>query len=326
MKTHVKMVGGIMAAVGVLAMSAQQAAAQEYPARPIRLVVPFSPGGATDVPTRIMAQKLAERVGQQVVVDNRPGGGGLLGTQTAAKAAPDGYTLLMTATPFVLSPFIYQNLPYDPLKDFVQVTQFGSAPNVLVVHPNLGVKTVKELIAMAKGQPGKIDWAHSGTGGGQHLFGELFMAMAGVKMTAISYKGSGPATADLIGGQVRVGFPGIAIAINHHKAGRLRALGVTTAERSPQMPDIPSIAEAGVPGYDATFWLGLSAPQGTPRPIIDRLQKETTALLNAPDVREAFARSGTDATPSSPEAFRKFVLAEYKKWGQVIKDAGIKAN
>jgi tripartite-type tricarboxylate transporter receptor subunit TctC len=325
MKTSASWAGAV-AAAGVLAVAAQPVFAQEYPTRPIRLVVPFSPGGATDVPTRVMAQKLAERIGQQVVVDNRPGGGGLIGTATAAKAAPDGYTLLMTSTPFVLSPFIYEKIPYDPLKDFVQVTQFGSAPNVLVVHPSLGVNSVKELIAMAKAQPGKIDWAHSGTGGGQHLFGELFMAMAGVKMMAISYKGSGPAIADLLGGQVKVGFPGIAIALGHHKSGRLRALGVTTAERSPQMPDIPSIAEAGVPGYEATFWLGLSAPTGTPKPIIDRLYKETTLLLKAPDVREGFARAGTDAAPSSPEAFRKFVLSEYKKWGKVIKDAGIKAN
>lgn len=306
-----------------VAVSAQ---AQNYPTRPIRMIVPFAPGGATDVPTRLVAAKLAERMGQAVVIDNRPGAGGAVGTGTVAKAEPDGHTLLMTSTPFVLSPHMYKSLPYDPLKDFVQVTQFGSAPNVLVVHPTLGVKSVKELIALAKPQPGKLDWASSGSGGGQHLFGEMFMSMAGIKVTHVPYKGSGAAIADVLGGQVKIGFPGIVIALPHHKAGRLLAIGVTTAKRSPQMPDVPSIAEAGVKGYDATFWLGLSVPRGTPKAIIDRLHKETTAVLQLKDIIEGFERSGTDTVPSSPEAFRKFVLSEHEKWGKVIRDAGIVAN
>ncbi len=300
--------------------------AQNYPTRPIRMIVPFAPGGATDVPTRLVAAKLAERMGQPIVIDNRPGAGGAVGTGTVAKAEPDGHTLLMTATPFVLSPHMYKNLPYDPLKDFVQVTQFGSAPNVLVVHPTLGAKSVKDLIALAKPQPGKLDWASSGSGGGQHLFGEMFMSMAGIKVTHVPHKGSGAAIATVLGGEVKIGFPGIVIALPHHKAGRLLAIGVTTAKRSPQMPDVPSIAEAGVPGYDATFWLGLSAPRGTPKPVIDRLHKEITAVLQAKDIIEGFERTGTDAVPSSPEAFRKFVLAEHEKWGKVIRDAGITAN
>ncbi len=313
---------------GMVAMAAAfsfaAAAAQTYPDRPIRMILPFAAGGATDTPARIMTAKLSENMGQQIVVDNRPGQGGALGTAVAARAEPDGYTVLMTATPFVLSPHIYQKLSYDPLKDFVPVTQFGAAPNVLVVHPSLPAKSVKEVIALAKNQPGKLDWASSGTGGFQHLSGELFMTMAGVKIVHISYKGSGAATADMLGGQVKIGFPGIAIALQHHKAGRLLALGVTTAQRSPQMPDVPSISEAGLTGYDATFWLGLAVPKGTPKAIIDKLHRETTALLKSPDIISRFRNAGTEPAPSNPEQFRKFIQTEYVKWGKVIREAGIK--
>lgn len=300
-------------------------AAQPYPQRPVRMIIPFAAGGATDVPTRLTSAKLAERLGQQFVIDNRPGQGGALGTAVAAKAEPDGYTILQAATPFVVSPHVYGKLSYDPLKDFVPVTQFGSAPNVLMVHPTLPAKSVKELIALANSQPGKLDWASSGTGGGQHLFGELFMSMANIKVTHISYKGSGAAIADMLGGQVKIGFPGIAIALQHHRAGRLLALGVTTAQRSQQMPDVPSLAEAGVPGYEATFWMGMSVPRGTPKAIIDLLHRETTAILKSPDLVEGFRRAGTDAAPSTPAEFGRFIQSEYDKWGKVIRAVGIKA-
>lgn len=309
---------------GVLGQAAY--AAEKYPERPVRMIIPFAAGGATDVPTRLTSAKLAERMGQQFVIDNRPGQGGALGTAVAAKAEPDGYTILQTATPFVVSPHVYSKLSYDPLKDFIPVTQFGSAPNVLVVHPSLPAKSVKELIALAKSQPGKLDWASSGTGGGQHLFGELFMSMAGIKITHISYKGSGAAAADLLGGQVKIGFPGIAIALQHHKSGRLLALAVTTAQRSQQMPEVPSVAEAGVPGYEATFWMGMAVPKGTPKSIIDKLHRETTALLKSPDIIEGFKRAGTDAAPSDPEQFRKFIESEYEKWGKVVRAVGIKGG
>jgi tripartite-type tricarboxylate transporter receptor subunit TctC len=249
-----------------------------------------------------------------------------LGTAVAARAEPDGYTILQTATPFVVSPHVYNKLSYDPLKDFIPVTQFGSAPNVLVVHPSLPAKSVKELIALAKSQPGKLDWASSGTGGGQHLFGELFMSMADIKVTHISYKGSGAAAADVLGGQVKIGFPGIAIALQHHKSGRLLALAVTTAQRSQQMPEVPSVAEAGVPGYEATFWMGMAVPKGTPKSIIDKLHRETTALLKSPDIIEGFKRAGTDAAPSDPAQFRKFIESEFEKWGKVIRTVGIKGS
>lgn len=316
---------GFSAVVAMAAATVVQAA-DAYPARPVRMIVPFAAGGATDVPARIVAAKLSDVLKQQFVVDNRPGQGGALGTAVAAKAEPDGYTVLMMATPFVLSPHIYRKLSYDPLKDFMPVTQFGAAPNVLVVHPSLPAKSVQDVIALAKKQPGKMDWASSGTGGFQHLSGALFMTMANVQTVHISYKGSGAATADLLGGQVKVGFPGIAIALPHHKAKRLRALGVTTAERSQQMPDVPSIAESGLKGYDAVFWMGLGVPKGTPAAVVNKLHAETVALLKAPDIVKSFERAGTDAAPSNPAQFAKFLQAEYAKWGKVIRDAGIKSN
>lgn len=319
---HVKLRAGVIAMAAIFSVAA--AAAQAYPDRPVRMIIPFAAGGATDTPARILTSKLTESLGQQIVVDNRPGQGGALGTAVAAKAEPDGYTVLMTATPFVLSPHIYKKLSYDPLKAFVPVTQFGAAPNVLVVHPSLPAKSVKDVIALAKKQPGKLDWASSGTGGFQHLSGELFMSLANLKVVHISYKGSGAATSDLLGGQVKIGFPGIAIALSHHKSRRLLALGVTTAKRAPQLPDVPTIAEAGVPGYDATFWLGLAVPTGTPKAIIDKLHRETTALLKSPEIVSRFRNAGTETAPSNPEQFRKFIHSEYAKWGKVIRDVGIK--
>jgi len=324
--THGGFFAGAAVVGAVATMGAGVCLAQDYPAKPIRMVIPFSPGGATDVPGRLLAQKLSETLGHQVVVDNRPGAGSIIGTDIVAKALPDGYTLLMTATPYVISVNLHKKLPFDPARDFVPVTQFGSGPNVLVVHPSLPAKSVQELLGLARSQPGKIDYASSGNGSAQHLFGALFLSMANVKMTHIPYKGSGPATADLLGGQVKVGFPGIAIVVPHHKSGRLRALGVTTAKRSSQMPDVPSIAEAGVPGYDATLWLGITAPRGTPRPVIARLNKEIASALRQPDLREAFARSGTDPVPSTPEAFGAFIQAEQAKWGKVIREIGLQVD
>ena len=318
----------VVAVSALAAVSAAHAQAQApaFPVKPVRLLVPFAAGGATDVPTRILATKLGERMGSPFIIDNRPGAGGAIGTATVARAEPDGYTVLVTGTPFVVSPHVYPKLSYDTLKDFAQVARFASSPNVLVVHPSLSVKSVKELIALARPQPGKLDWASSGVGGGQHLFGELFMSMAGIKVTHVSYKGSGAAIADVLGGQVKIGFPGIAIALQHHTAGRLLALGVTTAQRSAQMPDVPTIAEAGLPGYDATFWMGLSVPVKTPRMVIDALHRETVALVKAPDVVEGFRKAGTDIAPMNPEQFRAFVLVEYEKWGKVVRAVGIKPD
>lgn len=318
----------LAAFTALLAISAAAHAqpAGNYPTRPVRMLIPFSPGGATDVPGRIVAQKLSERLGHQVVVDNRPGAGGVLATEVVATAQPDGYTILMTGTPFVISPAIYKKLPFHPLRDFVPVMQFGSAPNTLVVHPSLPAKSVQELMQLVRAQPGKIDWASSGTGGAQHLFGALFTSMAKIDMTHVPYKGSGPATTDLLGGQVKVGFPGIAIALPHHKTGRLRILAVTSAKRSPQAPEVPSLAESGVPGYDATLWLGIVAPRGTPAAVIAKLNSEITSVLQAPDLRQQFANTGTDPVATTPAEFGALLKIEVEKWARVVRDAGIIAN
>ena len=300
--------------------------AQNYPVRPVRMIVPFSPGGATDVPARILAQRLSEAFGHQIVIDNRPGAGGVLGADAVAKAPPDGYTLLLTATTHVISASLYKKLPYDAIRDFAPVMLIGSGPNVLTVHPSLPAKNVRELIALAKARPGKIDYASSGNGSSQHLFGALFMSLADIRMMHIPYKGSAPATTDLIAGQVSVGFPGIALVLPHTKAGRLRALAVTSAERSKAMQDVPSIAEAGVPGYAATLWLGLLAPRGTPPQIVQKLFDEIAKLLRQPEVESAYLATGTDVTISNPEQFGLFVKAEYDKWAKVIKAVDAQVN
>jgi len=307
--------------VGVLPVHAQN-----YPVRPVRMIVPFSPGGATDVPARILAQRLSEALGHQIVIDNRPGAGAVLGTDAVAKAPPDGYTLLLTATTHVISASLYKKLPYDAIRDFAPVMLIGSGPNVLTVHPSLPAKNVRELISLAKARPGKIDYASSGNGSAQHLFGALFMSLADIRMMHIPYKGSAPATTDLIAGQVSVGFPGIALVLPHTKAGRLRALAVTSAERSKAMPDVPSIAEAGVPGYAATLWLGLLAPKGTPPEIVQKLYDEIAKVLRQPEVESAYLATGTDVTISNPEQFGRFVKAEYDKWAKVIKAVDAQVN
>jgi len=300
--------------------------AQNYPVRPVRMIVPFSPGGATDVPARILAQRLSEALGHQIVIDNRPGAGAVLGTDAVAKAPPDGYTLLLTATTHVISASLYKKLPYDAIRDFAPVMLIGSGPNVLTVHPSLPAKNVRELISLAKARPGKIDYASSGNGSAQHLFGALFMSLADIRMMHIPYKGSAPATTDLIAGQVSVGFPGIALVLPHTKAGRLRALAVTSAERFKAMPDVPSIAEAGVPGYAATLWLGLLAPKGTPPEIVQKLYDEIAKVLRQPEVESAYLATGTDVTISNPEQFGRFVKAEYDKWAKVIKAVDAQVN
>lgn len=296
--------------------------AQSYPARPLRMVIPFSAGGATDVPGRIIAQKLSAALGQQVIIDNRPGAGGTIGSQIVARAQPDGHTMLLTGTAFSLAPTIYRGkIAFDPVKDFAPVAQVALTANVLVVHPSLPARSVKDLIAMARSQPGKIDFASSGTGGAQHLMAVLFLSLAKVNMNHVPYKGSGPATADLLGGHVKVGFPGIAIVIPHAAAGRLVPLGVTTAKRASQLPNVPTIAEAGVPGYEAAVWYGILMPAGTPRRHIERMHGELIKLLQLPDVREGLAAAGYDIETAGPAAFASYLKADIAKWGRVIREA-----
>jgi len=315
--------GRIAMSLGLLACLPPAWAQQpKYPARTVRMIIPFSPGGATDVPGRIISQKLGDALGQQVIVDNRPGAGGTIGTEQAAKAPPDGHTLLLTATPHAISAGLHPKLPYDPVLDFAPIMQVGSGPNVLAIHPSLPAKSVTQLVALARARPGTIDYASSGNGSAQHLFGALFLSMAGVQMTHIPYKGSAQATTDLIAGQVSVGFPGIAIALPHSRAGRLRALAVTSGQRSKVMPEVPTINEAGVGGYEATLWLGLLAPRGTPPEIVNRLYNEVSLLLKSPEVEASFLATGTDVTLTSPERFAAFLREEVKKWSTVTRALG----
>jgi len=300
------------------------AVAQDYPARPIRMVIPFSAGGATDVPGRIIAQKLSAALGQQVIIDNRPGAGGVIGSHIVAKAQPDGHTMLLTGTAFALAPTIYHGkLAFDPIRDFAPVAQVALTANALVVHPSLPPRSVKELIAAAQSQPGKIDYASSGTGGAQHLMALLFLSLSGVNMNHVAYKGSGPATADLLGGHVKVGFPGVAIVIPHAASGRLVPLGVTTAQRAPQLPRVPTIAEAGVPGYEAAVWYGVLMPAGTPKRRVERMHGELTKLLKLPDVKENLTAAGYDIATSDPGEFASYLKADIAKWSRVIKEARI---
>jgi tripartite-type tricarboxylate transporter receptor subunit TctC len=302
-------------------------AADPYPSRPVRLLIPFSPGGAADVPGRMVAHKLSDLLGQQFVIDNRPGAGGIIGAELAARAAPDGYTLLMSSNTHYVSSALRTKVAFHPVDDFVHITSFLSAPSVLVVHPSLGVKTLQELIAMAKAAPGKIDFASSGNGSTQHLLGALLMRMGGFQMTHIPYKGSGPATADLLAGQVKVGFPGIALVMSHLKSGKLRPLGISSAKRSAELPDLPTIAEAGVPGYDATQWLGLAGPKGLPQPVVERLLTAVHTAFADPELVKGLRGAGGEVfLTSSPKEFLAFNRQEAVKWARVVKESGAQVN
>jgi tripartite-type tricarboxylate transporter receptor subunit TctC len=310
----------------ILALLAATAAAQSYPSRPVHVVIPLSPGGTTDVPGRMIAQKLSETLGQQFFVENKAGAGGMIGSDFVAKSKPDGYTLLLTASPFVITPHVYKNMPYNALADFAPVIRIATGPYVLVVHPSLGVKTVKELIARAKKEPGKIDFASSGNGSAQHLVTELFMYTAGIKLNHVPYKGSGPAQQDLMSGIVKVSFVGTPIAIPHMKSGRLLALGVSTATRSPEMPEVPTIAEAGVPGYEATVWIGMLAPAGTPREIVARLNGEIAKLVRTEEMKKLLVPTGMEPNPDTPEQFGAYLKGDYDKWGKVVRESGATVN
>ena len=308
-------------------MLSVEAHSQAYPSRPIRLVVPLSPGGFADVPTRMLLPRLSAALGKQVIVDNKPGAGGTIGADSVAKSAPDGYTLLATATPHVISAHLYRTLPYDTLKDFAPVALFGSGPYALVVNPQkLPVASVRELIAAAKAAPGKIDYASSGNGSAQHLVSALFNTLAGIEMNHVPYKGSGPAMQDLLGGQVPVSFAGVPNVISAVKSGKLRALAVTTAKRWGELPDVPTVAEAGIPGYEATLWLGIAAPAGTPAEIINRLHAETAKALQDPELQASFRSAGVSATIMNPQEFGAFLRAEHEKWGKVVRDTGATVN
>jgi tripartite-type tricarboxylate transporter receptor subunit TctC len=301
--------------------------AQDYPSRPVRIVVPLSPGGFADTPARMLAPRLTAAIGRQVFVENRPGAGSTIGADFVAKSAPDGYTLLLTGTPHVISAHLYKNLAYDALKDFTHIALIASGPYALVVNPQqLPVSSVRELIAAARAQPGKIDYASSGNGSAQHLVSALFNSMAGIDMNHVPYKGSAPAMQDLIGGQVKVSFAGVPNVLAHVKSGRLRALAVSTPKRWSELPDVPTVAEAGVPGYEATLWLNISGPAGMPADIVQRLSTEIAKALQDQEVQNNFRAAGVDATSMGPKELSAFMRTEYDKWGKVVKDTGATVN
>jgi len=313
----------MVAALAAGAVVAAPASAHAYPAKPVRMIIPFSAGGAADVPGRIVTQKLGEALRQQVIVENRPGAGSTIGADLAAKSAPDGYTVFMISNTHFVSAALHKKLAYDSLNDFTPVTQITSAPNVLVVHPSLPAKSVKELIALAKARPGQIDYASSGNGSTQHLTGALFASMAGINMTHIPYRGSGPVTADLLGGQVQVAFPGIAGMLPHIKSGKLRPLGVTGSKRSAELPNVPTIAEAGVKGYEMVAWFGVSGPKGLPRDIQMKLHGELLKVLKTPEMSKSLQAVGQEpAWQDSPEKFFDFLKVESDKWAKVVKASG----
>jgi tripartite-type tricarboxylate transporter receptor subunit TctC len=311
----------------VLLIFSCQGMAQSWPSRPIRLVVPLSPGGFADTPARMLTPRLSEQLGKQVFVDNRPGAGGTIGADFAAKSAPDGHTLVITGSTHLITAHIYKKMPYDALKDFTHITMIASGPYALVVNPQkLAVGSVRELIAAAKAQPGGIDYASSGNGSSQHLVGALFNALAGVQLNHVPYKGSGPAMQDLLAAQVGVSFAGIPNVLGHVKGGRLRALGVTTSKRWSELPDVPTIAEAGVPGYAADLWLSISGPAGMPAPIVQRLYAEIAKALQDPELRANFRTGGVEAMSMPPEELNAYMRSEYEKWGRVVRDTGATVN
>ena len=302
------------------------ATAQVWPSRPVHYVVPFPPAGATDITARIMADKIGGPLGQPVIVENRPGAAGNVGTEFVAKAAPDGYTILQVTVAQSISQTLYKKLSYDLERDLAPVAMVALVPNVMEVNPSVPAKSVAEFIALAKSKPGKINFASSGSGTSIHMSAEMFMMLTGVKMVHVPYKGSGPALVDLIGGQVDVMFDNLTSSIGFIRSGKLRALAITSAARYPELPDLPTMQEAGVPGYEATAWFGILAPKGVPRNVAMRINGEVNKALAQPDVKEKLAQQGAVATPMTPEQFGAFIHNEVVKWGKVVKASGAKVE
>ena len=321
---HRRCLASLIAACGVAA--AIPAAAASYPNRPVRVIVPFSPGGGSDVLARALGPRLADRLGQPVVVDNRPAGSGIVGGDIVAKSAPDGYTLLLVFSTHAMSAQLFTKLPYDPIKDFAPITLVISSPPGIMLYPAVPAKTVKELIAHAKANPGKLNFGSSGPGSSPHLNMELFMSMAGVRMTHVSYKGVAQYTTAMLSNEVQVAFANLFSTKAHWQAGRLRLIAHSGAKRLEAMPDVPTVAESGVPGYEASSWWGYMAPAKTPQPIIDRLHKEIAAVANLPEVRQIFIPQGSEIVVNKPEEFAKIVQSDADKWGAIGKRLGIRLD
>jgi len=314
-----------LAAAPALALAATQSA-PGYPTKPIRIIVPQSAGGSTDLAARVVTQRLSDALGQPIVVDNRPGAGSLNGTETVAKAPPDGYTLLVVAASFTINPALHDKLPFDPVRDFAPVTRLAALPHILVVHPTLPVKSVKELIALAKAKPGELNYASSGIATSTHLAAELFKHMTGTDMVQVPFKGGAPGVVGLLSGQVQLYFATISTALPHVKSGKIRALAVTTAKRSVVAPEYPTIAEAGVPGYEHASWIGLLAPAKTPAPVVAKLHVESAKVVHLQETRNLLLRDGLEPVGDTPQEFTTVVKQEVAKWMKVVKAAGIKPN
>jgi tripartite-type tricarboxylate transporter receptor subunit TctC len=311
----------------LLCCAAAHAFAQGYPTKPVRLIVPYPPGGGNDTLGRLFAAKLGERMGQPFVVENRPGAGTMIGTEAAAKSAPDGYTILLSSiATHALSPNLYSRVPYDPIKDFTPITLLGIAPTVLVISPDVPAKSLQELVALAKSKPGQLAYASGGNGTPPHINAEVFKAVAGVDLLHVAYKGGGPALTDLIAGRVHVMLDTAASAMPHVRAGKLRALALSASKRSPEYPELPTFVEAGLPQYDTNAWYSMHAPAGTPGEIVRRLNVELVAILKDPDILTRFKQLSTEPVGNSPEEFATFVRRELDKYARVIKAAGIKLD
>ena len=311
----------------ILAFASTAVFSQQYPNRPVRLVVPLSPGGFADTPARLLTPRLSEQLGKQFFVENKPGAGGTIGWDFVAKSAPDGYTLAITGSTHLITSHLYKNLQYDVFKDFTHIAMLAAGPYVLVVNPQkVNAASVKELIALAKARPGEIDYASSGNGSSQHLVGALFNSMAGTKLNHVPYKGSGPAMQDLLGAQVGVSFAGVPNVLSHVKAGKLRALGVTTPTRWSELPNVPTIAEAGIPGYEADLWLSISGPANMPADVVQRLNVEIAKALRDPELQASFRTAGVEAKTMTPQQLLDLTRAEYEKWGRVVRETGATVN
>ncbi len=317
--------GSVAALTVLLSCAAGGVLAQkDYPNRPVRMLVGVVPGGATDILARIFGQKLGEAWQQQVVIDNRPGANQIIATELTAKSAPDGYTLQMIPAGFAINPAMHPKLPYDPIRDFTAISMVAMVPNVMVVHPSIPVKTTSEFITYARARPGEFSYGSSGVGSPSHLCGELLSSLAKIRMTHVPYKGQGAAIIDLLGGHLKVAFPSIPASIPHLKAGRLVALGVATHKRSSALPEVPTIGESGVKGYEVSAWYGVIAPPKMPKPLLARLNSELNRILKTPDVRQTMSGQGADPLGSTPEEFAAAIATDIPKWKKVVADAGIK--
>jgi tripartite-type tricarboxylate transporter receptor subunit TctC len=315
----------LLKTAGVMLALTTAVAAQDYPTKPVRIIVPFPPGGINDVVARVIAAQLSGRLGKQFIVDNRSGAGGVAGTELAANAPKDGYTLLIVSLAHTVNPWLYK-LPYDPIKSFTPVAILASSPNMLAVHPELPVKSVKELIAYAKEKPGQLQYASGGVGGSLHLGAELFRLTAGIDIMHVPFRGGGPAVIDVVGGHTKMIIATVTTTAPHIRSGKLRALGVSGTKRSPLFPEVPTIAEAGLPGYEAGNWIGIVAPAGTPAALVARLHSEISAVQDSPEMQKQLAADGAEAVHMSSAEFGTFMVQEMGKWERVVKDAGIKAE